>query len=125
MLRAVASVPCQEYIKDKILIHVPEFLSSNHFFSVFFRSVLVFPLKTLHCIRSVLIFSFKILYCICLVMLISEAYSEPCQSSKMEFFTKIINGVKPQKTPSWIFDRVLNMYSFGWLDIMVGAFIKK
>ena len=38
MLRAVASVPCQVYIKDKILTHVPAF-------SIFLRSVLIFSLK--------------------------------------------------------------------------------
>ena len=50
------------------------------FFMFFFRSILIFPLK--------------ILYCIYIVVLISEAYSEPCQLSKMEFFAKIFNGLK-------------------------------
>ena len=31
ILLGFASVPCQEYIKDKILIHVPAFLSLNSF----------------------------------------------------------------------------------------------
>ena len=31
MLRAVASVACEEYIIDNILTHVPAFLSSNSF----------------------------------------------------------------------------------------------
>ena len=35
MLRAVVSALCQEYIKDKILTHVPAFLSSNSFFFLF------------------------------------------------------------------------------------------
>ena len=35
MLRTVASVPCQEYINDKILTHVPAFLSSNPFLFCF------------------------------------------------------------------------------------------
>ena len=80
MLQAVASVPCHEYIKDKFLTHVRAFLFC------FLCSVLIFPLKTL--------------YCICLLVLISEEYSEPCQTSKMEFFTKTVNGLRPQKTPS-------------------------
>ena len=41
IMLAVASVPCQEYIKDKILNHAPPFLSSNSvFFFVFFCNIL-------------------------------------------------------------------------------------
>ena len=40
-----------------------------------------------------------------------EAYSEPCQASKMKLFVKIVNNFQQfsQKAPSWIFDKVLNM----------------
>ena len=62
MLPAVASAPCQEYVKDKFLTHVPAFPSSNSF--VFFPIVLIF-------------FPLKILYCIYTVALILEVYSEP------------------------------------------------
>ena len=74
MLRPVASVPCQEYIKYKIPTHTPAFLSSN--------SILFYFLSQ----RSYL--PFVNLYCIYFVVLISEAYSEPCQTSKMGFFCK-------------------------------------
>ena len=30
----------------------------------------------------------------------SEAYSKPCQTSKMEVLTKIVNGLSLQKAPS-------------------------
>ena len=72
MLRDVASVCSQEYIKDKILAHGPASYSSNSFlFSVLSWSVLIFPLK---------------IWCfVYIVVLISEAYSQPCQTSKMEF----------------------------------------
>ena len=75
-----------------------------HFISVFFRNVLVFPLGILHCIY--------------IAVLLSEEYSEPCQTSKMDFFVKIVNGLKPlflQKTLFTIFDRVLNTPLDGWI----------
>ena len=59
----------QELISLKMFWH---FFHRNHFFSVFFRRVLIFSLK--------------ILYCIYIVVLISEAYSETYQTSKLEFF---------------------------------------
>ena len=111
MSRAVASVPCQEYVKDKILTHISFFKFISSLFS--FYSVLIFP--------------FKILYCIYIVVLISEAYSEPCQTSMMKLFAKIVNGLKPVT----IFGKnsILDIwqgseYSFGWLDIIVEAFLK-
>ena len=100
MLPVVASVPRQEYIKDEIPTHVPAFLSSNSIIFYFLPQRSDFPLKNVYCIRSVLTFPLKNLYCICLVVMISEAYSELCQTSKMEFFTKTVNGLKPQKIPS-------------------------
>ena len=42
---------------------------------------------------------------VCLIC--SEAYSEPCQTCKMEHFAKIVNGCK-QNALSSMFDRVLN-----------------
>ena len=33
----------------------------------------------------------------------SEANSEPSQTSNMELFPKIVNGIQ-QKAPSWMFD---------------------
>ena len=44
--------------------------------------------------------------CLCISQTSSftEAYSEPCQISKMDFFVKTF-----AKAPSWMFDRVLNM----------------
>ena len=101
MLRAAVSVPCQKYIEDKFFTHMfRQFFHQIHFFSAFFCSVLIFPLKSLYCIRSFLIFPLKTLYCICLVVLTSEVYSEPCGTSKMEFPTKTVNGLKPQNTAS-------------------------
>ena len=55
-------------------------ISFIEFFSVFFRSVLICLLK--------------LLYFIYIVMLISETYSEPCETSKVEFFAKIVNGLE-------------------------------
>ena len=55
MLRAVASAPCQKYIKDKIL-HVLAFFSLNSFPLCFFSESSNLPLLYLHCgvaIRSV------------------------------------------------------------------------
>ena len=80
-MRTVASVPCQEYIKDKTITHAPASLPSNLFLFCFFSQ------------RSHLPFQF--LYCIYIVVLISEAYSEPCQTSKMEFFPEIVNSLNP------------------------------
>ena len=67
MLQAVASVPCQEYIKDKILTHIAPFLLQIYFFFAYFYSFLIFLLEILHYIY--------------IVVLISEVYSEPCQTS--------------------------------------------
>ena len=43
----------------------------------------------------------------------TDAFSEPCQTHKMEFFTKMVNDFKMltifAKAPSYIFDRFLNM----------------
>ena len=110
MLRAAASVPCQEYIK--LLPMLQHFFHRIHFFSVFFPSVLIFP--------------FKILYCIYIVVLISEAYLDRYQTSKMQFFAKIVNGLKPLYLQN---NSILNIwqsseYYFGWLDIIVGALLK-
>ena len=80
------------------------FFNQIHFFSVSFGSVLIFLLK--------------ILYCIYIVVLISEECSEPCQISKIEFFAKTVNSLKPlfwQKAPSQMFDRVLNTPLDGWI----------
>ena len=38
---------------------------------------------------------FEILNCIYIVVFKSDAYSEPYHTSKMEFFAKIVNGLKP------------------------------
>ena len=62
------------------------FFHQIHFFSSFLSQ------------RSDLPFENFILYYI--VVLILEAYSGPYQTSKMEFFAKSVNGLKPQKTPS-------------------------
>ena len=44
---------------------------------------------------------------------VCEAYLEPCQTSKMERFVKIITGFKPiaifEKSSILLFDKVLNM----------------
>ena len=44
---------------------------------------------------------------------ITDAYSEPCQTPKVDCLTKKANGFQPltnfAKQPSYIFDRVLNM----------------
>ena len=80
------------------------FFHPSHFISVFFNSVLILPLK--------------ILYCFYIEVLISEAYSEPCQASKIELFVKIVNGLKPiflQKNFIQIFGKVLNTYLDGGL----------
>ena len=40
-----------------------------------------------------------------------EAYSEPCQTSKMELFVKIVDGrcqlTKLARAPTWMFHRIL------------------
>ena len=77
VLWAVASVPCQEHIKDKILTHV---LTSNSYLYCSLVQCFVIP--------------FEILNCIDIVVFISDAYSEPYQTSKMEFFAKIVNDLK-------------------------------
>ena len=76
---------------------------------------------------SVLIFPLKILYCIYIVVLILEAYSEPCQVSKMEFSVKIVNNLK--LLTIFAKNSILDIwqgseYSFGWLGIIVGTFQK-
>ena len=60
MLRAVASVSCQEYIKDKFLTHVPAFPSSNSCLFCFLSQCSDLPFEYfvlyLHCglnIRSI------------------------------------------------------------------------
>ena len=60
MLRGVASVPCQQYIKDKFLAHIPAFPSSNSFLFCFLSQCFDLPFRNfvlyLHCgldIRSV------------------------------------------------------------------------
>ena len=54
----------------------------------------------------------------CKSLLASEANSESCDTSKMELFAKIVTNEKPftisQKTPSYIFDKVLDML-LNWL----------
>ena len=82
ILRAVPSAPSQEYIKDKILTHVPAFISSNSFLFCFLSQ------------RSDLSVENFILNCI--VVLISEVYSETCQTCKMKIFWKIVSDLKPQ-----------------------------
>ena len=82
IMLAVASVPCQEYIKDKILNHAPPFLSSNSVFFLFSFAIFCILFTNI----LFLLFYLKFLYCICIVVLILEAYSEPCHTSKMEFF---------------------------------------
>ena len=42
----------------------------------------------------------------------AEAYSAPCQTSKMDTFEKIVNDLKPlflQNATSWVFDRTQSM----------------
>ena len=78
LLWAVASVPCQEHIKDKILTHV---LVSNSYLYCSLVQCFVMP--------------FEILNSIYIVVFKSDAYSEPYQTSKMECFAKIVNGLKP------------------------------
>ena len=47
-----------------------------------------------------------------------STYSEPCQTSKMEHFAKIVNGyLFLQNTPFYMFGRVLNtLATHYWLD---------
>ena len=110
MLRAVASVPCREYIKDKILNLVLTFFHQIHFFSVSLHSILIFRNFTLY------------LHC----DVDARSDSEPCQTSKIKIFAKIVNSLKLlflQKNS--IFDIWQSSeYSFGWLDIIVRAFLK-
>ena len=40
-------------------------------------------------------------YYIYYIYIISEVYSEPCQTSKMELFTKILNGYEPLTIFAW------------------------
>ena len=96
----------------KFLTMFQHFFHQIHFSSAFFCNVLIFPLK--------------IFYCIYIVVLISEAYSEPCQTSKMEFLRKQLTVeaaifAKHSSLDIW----QCSEYSFGWLDIIVGAFLKK
>ena len=60
MLRTVASVPYQEYIKGKILMHIPAFLSSNLFLFSFLSQSSDFPFKIfilyLHCCVTLFLF---------------------------------------------------------------------
>ena len=106
MLRAVASIPSQECIKDKILTHVPAFLSSDSFLLCFLS------------LRSNVPFENFILCLRCGVEYISKAYSEPCQISWVEFFAKIVNDLKPPK--NFILDIWQGSeYSFGWLNIIL------
>ena len=76
MLWTVAFVPCQGYVKDKILNHVPAFLPTNLFLFCFLSQCSDLPFQ-----------NFIFYY---IVMLISGTYSELCQTSKMEFFAKNI-----------------------------------
>ena len=39
---------------------------------------------------------------------VSEVYQEPIETPKMELFLKIVEN-KTRKTPSWMFEYVLNM----------------
>ena len=57
MLRAVALVPCQEYIKIKFLPMFWHFFYQIRIFSVLFCSVLIFHLKILYCIYTVVLMS--------------------------------------------------------------------
>ena len=62
-----------------------------------------------------------------IVVLILEAYSEPCQVSKMEFSVKIVNNLK--LLTIFAKNSILDIwqgseYSFGWLGIIVGTFQK-
>ena len=95
----------------KFLTMFQHFFHQIHFSSALFCNVLIFPLK--------------ILYCIYIVVLISEAYSDPCQTSKMEFLRKQLTVkaaifAKHSSLDIW----QCSEYSFGWLDIIVGAFLK-
>ena len=78
VLWAVASVPCQDHIKDKILTHV---LASDSYLYCSLVQCFVIP--------------FEILNCIYIVVFKSDSYSEPYQTCKMEFFAKIVNDLKP------------------------------
>ena len=77
VLWAVASVPCQEHIKDKILTHV---LTSNSYLYCSLVQCFVIP--------------FEILNCIYILVFKSDSYSELYQTCKMEFFAKIVNDLK-------------------------------
>ena len=99
--------------KIKFIHMFLHFFHQIHFYSVFFCSILIFRLK--------------IFYCIYIVVLISQAYSESCQTSKMEIFVKIVNGLKSLAifAKNFILDVLQgSKYSFRWLDIIVRAFLK-
>ena len=62
-------------------------------------------------IKKLLIFFIKILFT---SNVFAEAYSELCETTKMENFAKIVNGLKSlivfhKKTSSWMFDRIRNV----------------
>ena len=78
VLWAVASVPSHEYTKDKIVTHALAFLSSNSFFSAFFHSILIFPLK------FYIVFTLWCWYQKCI--------QNPTKHLK---FVKIIKGLRP------------------------------
>ena len=65
--------------KDGIITHNPANLLSNSFLFCFLWQCSDLSLKILYCTY---------------IVLISEVYSEPYQTSKMEFFSKIVNGLK-------------------------------
>ena len=50
------------------------------------------------------------------IYIISEAYSEPCQTSKMELFTKIVNGYEPLAIFAW---QSCSEYAFVYIYIYI------
>ena len=107
MLRAVASLPCQEYIKVKILTHVRHFFHKIHFF---FLSQLYFDFWS-SLWKVYIVFKLWCWY--------QKRIQESWQTFKMEFFAKIIYGLKPLTI--FAKNSILDIwqdsqYSIGWMD---------
>ena len=52
----------------------------------------------------------KISFLLKVLLLISKAYSKPCQTSRWSFYKKYLTAIRrSQKAPFWTLDRVLNM----------------
>ena len=79
MLWAVASVPCKEYIEDKILTHIPAFLSSDSYLLFCFFFFLQ---------RSDL--EFEILYCILLLCCYQKHFQNPDKDLRWSFLWKYL-----------------------------------